>query len=358
MKKRLFAILACAAMLMTTLSACGGNAASQSSDVASSGSTATASSEAENSLSDFKPQKIVISHNSASSNPEPTALAWFAEELEKRTDGNITCETFFDSVLGSETETMDQMTEGTIQISIFGTSLMYKYAPEYAVFSVPYLFGDLEHIKACWEGPIGQAICEKLADNNIMVAGYAYKGNRQLTCNRYVQTPDDLKGMKIRMAENPTFIKVWEALGTLPTVISANESYTSLQNGVVEAQENPIITNNNRCFYEVQDYTILTNHYVDFSRVAICKSWFDALPQEYQDIVLELAEEAGEMSTRTVNDNEAAARANQEEHGMEFVEVDETPFREVAMSVLPEIAANWADGVYEQAMKDAGLSAA
>ena len=64
------------------------------------------------------------------------------------------------------------------------------------------------------------------------------------------------------------------------------------------------------------------------------------------------------MSTRTVNDNEAAARANQEEHGMEFVEVDETPFREVAMSVLPEIAANWADGVYEQAMKDAGLSAA
>ena len=347
MKKRILAIVCCAVMLL--LAGCGSKTTEPEQGQENGENT--------NTVENFKPQKIVISHNSASSNPEPTALAWFAEELEKRTDGNITCETFFDGVLGSETETMDQMTEGTIQISIFGTSLMDKYAPEYAVFSVPYLFGDLDHIKACWDGPIGEAIYEKLAENNIMVTGYVYKGNRQLTCNRAVQTPDDLKGMKIRMAENPTFITVWKALCTLPTVIPASESYTALQNHVVEAQENPIITNNNRCFYEVQDYTILTNHYVDFSRVAICKSWFESLPQEYQDIILELAQETGEMSTKIVNDNEAAARANQEEHGMEFLTVDEKPFREVAMSVLPEIAENWADGVYEQAMKDAGLDA-
>lgn len=355
MKKKLIALLSCVSLLLVVATACGG---SPSGSNTSNGSTTLNSTPQPNSSSlvnDFKPQTIVIAHNSASSNPEPTALAWFAKELETRTNGNIKCETFFDSVLGSETEAMDQMTEGTIQISIFGTSLMDKYAPEYAVFSVPYLFNDLEHIKACWDGPIGQAIVEKLADNNIVVAGYAYKGNRELTCNRYIQKPEDMAGMKIRMAENPTFIKVWEALGTLPTVISANESYTALQNGIVEAQENAIITNNNRSFYEVQDYTILTNHYVDFSRVAICKSWLESLPQEYQDIVLELAEEAGEMSTQIVNDNEGAARANQEANGMEFVEVDETPFREVAMSVLPDIAANWADGVYEQAMKDAGL---
>lgn len=342
MKKKLLAALTCSALLTVSLTACGGNT--------------TEKQNLDNTDTDFKPQKIVVCHNSASSNPEPTALAWFAEELEKRTDGNITCETFFDSVLGSETETMDQMTEGTVQVSIFGTSLMDKYAPEYAVFSVPYLFNDLESIKTCWDGPIGAAVVEKLANNNISVAGFAYKGNRQLTCNRYVQTPEDMNGMKIRMAENPTFIRVWEALGTLPTVISANESYTALQNGIVEAQENAIITNNNRCFYEVQDYTILTNHYCDFSRVAICKSWLDSLPQEYRDIVLQLAEETGEMSTKIVNDNEAAARANQEKNGMEFVEVDETPFREVAMSVLPNIAQDWADGVYEQALKDAGLS--
>ena len=187
MKKRILAIVCCAVMLL--LAGCGSKTTEPEQGQENGENT--------NTVENFKPQKIVISHNSASSNPEPTALAWFAEELEKRTDGNITCETFFDGVLGSETETMDQMTEGTIQISIFGTSLMDKYAPEYAVFSVPYLFGDLDHIKACWDGPIGEAIYEKLAENNIMVTGYVYKGNRQLTCNRAVQTPDDLKGMKI-----------------------------------------------------------------------------------------------------------------------------------------------------------------
>ena len=88
------------------------------------------------------------------------------------------------------------------------------------------------------------------------------------------------------------------------------------------------------------------------------KKWFDSLPQEYQDLVTELALETCARGTAYMEENEAKARANQEANGMEFVEIDSAPFKEAAMAVLPDIAVDWADGVYEEVCKVAGLTPA
>lgn len=308
------------------------------------------------SLADFEPQKITVFHNSAEANPEPKALAWFAEELEKRTNGKLTCELYFDGLLGSENETMEQMEEGTVHVTFFGWGADGKYCPEYNVYAVPYLFDSRELVESIGATWVGQAITDALAEHNIKAFGYVYKGNRQLTCNRYVQTPEDLKGLKLRIGDNAVYAKVFTALGCMPTVIAASESYMCLQTGVTDAQENAVITNNNRAFYEVQDYTILTNHFVDFSRFCVNKAWFDALPQELQDIVYQLGLETCEKGTKYMEDNEEKAIQNQKDHGMEFVAVDSMPFKEAAMSVLPDIAVDWADGVYEEVCNVTGLS--
>lgn len=317
--------------------------------------TAFASAE-ETALPEIKPQTIVVFHNSAEKNPEPKALAWFAEELEKRTNGAIKCELYFNGLLGSEVETMEQMEDGTVHVTFFGWGGEEKYCPQYAVYSVPYLFDSRELVEKMGDTWVGEKIKEAYLEHNIRAFGYIYKGNRQLTCNRYVQVPEDLKGLKLRIGDNAIYAKVFTALGCLPTVIAASESYMCLQTGVTDAQENAVITNNNRAFYEVQKYTILTNHFVDFSRFCVNNEWFESLPVEYQDLITELGLEACAIGTSYMEENEAVAIQNQKDHGMEFVEVDSAPFKEVAMTCLPDIATVWADGVYEEVCAVTGLT--
>lgn len=114
-----------------------------------------------------------------------------------------------------------------------------------------------------------------------------------MTCNHLVSTPDDYAGRNVRVMESPLLIAQFEALGATAIPVAFSETYTALQQGVVECQENPIVSINSMKFYEVQDYMMLSNHGYIGTAFIFSKVWFDAQPADMQDMLMDAAKEAG-----------------------------------------------------------------
>lgn len=305
-------------------------------------------------LDELEEQTIILATFTSSTNVEAAAFEYIAEQLPLRTDGKITAEVYTDSLLGGTQELLEQIASKSeqVQMTVSASVCLDMYAPEYNVFSVPYVYPDNDSVRRSWEGPIGEMINEKLAESNMIMMSPMFRGNRQLTANKEVNKPEDLKGVKLRLSENPAFVAVFEAMGAIPTVIAASEIFTSLQTGVVDAQENPIMTNYGRAIWEVQKYTMLTNHYVDWFCVVVDKSWHDSLPADVQDIVDEIIQEASDYASQLTEEKEAAAIKEMEGYGHVYVEVDPAPFHEVALSVLDKFSAEWDPAAYEQMLLD------
>src|SRR5690606_31097081 len=136
-----------------------------------------------------------------------------------------------------------------------------NFAPELAIFDIPFLFRDFDHADAVMRGSIGQKILEELPSKGFVGLAFGGMGFRQLTNNVHpVKSPDDVSGMKIRTQQNEMHIAVWKELGVLPTPMAIPEVYTALQQGVVDGQENPVGAIINNRFGEVQKYISLTDH--------------------------------------------------------------------------------------------------
>ena len=190
-------------------------------------------------------------------------LFHFKEVLEKSSNGAIKVNVFFGGTLGGERELVEQLKLGMVHLCWEGWGTRGAYVRKIMPWGVPYLFSSHEQILRTLQGRIGQEMKAAYGKQGIHYAGVYFRGNRQLTTNRMVKAPEDLKGMKIRLPENPDWIVVWKAFGTIPAPIPSPEIFSSLQTGVVEAQENPVSSNYNAKLWEVQKYMVMTNHIVD-----------------------------------------------------------------------------------------------
>lgn len=283
---------------------------------------------------------------------ENVAMQRALDYLSERTGGKITGTVYEAAVLGKELEALEQVIEGTIQVAYTGYSSFANYAPEYSTFGVPYLYTSAAQVQKSFDGPIGQAIQAAYEENGLMFDHLIFRGNRQLTSNKLVTTPEDLKGLKLRLPENKVSMTVWSGLGTLTYAIDSSEVFTALQLGTVDAQENPISSNHSKGLWEVQKYTIMTNHVVDFLGFVWSKDWYDGLTDEYRALVDEALTMAAQWACDEEAANEAVLRAEMEEKGMEFVDVDCSLFAEAAAPSIKVLTDGWAEGVYEQVQED------
>ncbi|WP_422448005.1 TRAP transporter substrate-binding protein [Thermoanaerobacterium sp. DL9XJH110] len=296
-----------------------------------------------------KPIEITFAIHTPPGTIENQAAEMFKKTVEEKTNNAITVKLFPGAVLGGERDNIEQIKTGEIQMSIFGDILTSMYAPEYDATVIPYIFPDMESVYKYWNGPFGEKIELALEQKgNVKLIGLEKRGARNLTTNKEVKTPEDLKGIKIRVPEIPTWITVWKSLGTLPTPIAWNEVYSALQTKVVDAQENPYENIYTAKLYEVQKYTIKTEHLFNMFHWVVNKDFFNNLKPEYQQIILDAVKEATKWGDEQMSNRDAELEQKLKEAGMKIIEVDKEAFRKAAIPGIKEVAKGWAPGVWDE----------
>lgn len=264
----------------------------------------------------------------------------FAQALDSLSNGRIEVRVFPTEQLGSELDVLRSIRAGIVEMTISGES-MQNWAGITSLLAVPYLIRDSEHLKKVVEGDIGEEIAnEMIRKIGVRPVGYFERGPRHLTSNRPVVKPDDLDGMILRIPNVPLFVKVWQELGAKPTPMAFSEVFTALQQGTVEAQENPFALIYSAGLYEVQEYLNLTRHVTSWIYVIIGEKQFQALPEDLQEKVLEAGKLMQQYHEQQFVKQEELLRKQLENQGMNFVEPDIEAFRKKAetavLEVLPE----------------------
>lgn len=265
---------------------------------------------------------------------EPThilcqAAQKFKELVEERSNGAIEVQLFLGGVMGSEEECTEAVSIGALEMQVGGGLPIKTFAPQYYFFDSPYVMRDWNHFQRVWASPLGEKAREEVIKNgNTMYLGIVYRGLRHLTANKPVYTPDDLKGIKLRLPQLPTWVKVWEAIGASTVPIALTELFTALQTGVADASEGDVTQILSFRLYEVQKYLMLTGHLVQTGGLTINKPFFDKLKKEYQDIILQAGKEATEWASNIIVAKEEELIKELEAKGMQLIQPDVNAFRE------------------------------
>ena len=301
-------------------------------------SLAACGSENAGSGSDGDSITLKLAHTGSESHQYHIASEKFKELVEEKTDGTVEVEIHPNATLGSEGEAIEQVMEGTIQMTtVAADSSLANVIPEMNVFGLPYLFEDKEHVYSVLDGEIGDELLTKASDQNMKGLGYWEVGFRHLTNNKKeINTPEDVKGLKIRVQPAPVWENHMKALGANPTPVDFNELYSSLDQGVVDGQENPLPTIDSMKFYEVQKYVSLTAHTYTPAVVLMNSSVWEDLSEEQQKALEEAVKETTEYQREFLADKEEEIVNTLKENGVTITEPDRKAFRDVTKDVKNE----------------------
>ena len=270
------------------------------------------------------------------------AAVKFGEELKALTDGRIETQVFPNESLGKEIDLINGMQLGTEDMTISGESLQ-NWAPLAALLAVPYAYKTLEHMDEVASGSVGQKIKDQIiAKAKVRPIAYFARGPRNLTSNRAIKSPDDLNSLKMRVPNVPLFVDVWKSLGASPTPMAFSEVFTSLQNGTIDAQENPLALIKSANFNEVQSHVNKTEHVRSWIYLVISEATWGKLSASDQKAVMEAAKRAQNYERDLFLEDERKLVAELKGKGMTFVEVDGAAFASkaknaVLANVSPEV---------------------
>ena len=248
------------------------------------------------------------------------ALERFAELVAERSDGAVAVELFPGGQMGSDPELQEAVALGTLELIVTGASLIDRYAPAYTMIGAPYVIRDWEHLQAVLDGDIGSDMAAAMEAQGVVLAGYSKRGNRHLTSNEAIRSPDQLDGYKLRVPNNRGQLAVWTAIGANPTPMAWGEVYTSLQTGVIDAQENPFAILASFSIAEVQDYVMLTGHLTNPYFYAMSAGALDGMDAETRDVVLTALDDALAFGTELQDQADEGYVDQLLAGGMTFVE--------------------------------------
>lgn len=273
----------------------------------------------------------------------------FAELVQEKTDGQVKVEVYPASQLGSGNELIDGIAMGTIDFAIEGFG---PVAPRFSpglIFDAPYVFKDREHLSRVYETEFfADLMGEMEEDAGIVMVSPGYYGTRHLTTtDTIVESPEDLKGMKIRCPDQPMYVGAVKALGASPTPIAFSETYLALQQGAADGQENPAAAIISMKFNEVQDYLMKTAHIVQGNHIFGSAKALNKLPEDLKQAVLDSGAEVSGWWIQESFKVEDELLATLDEEGMTILEPDVAPFVEQASPLYEEYESKWGEGLLE-----------
>lgn len=235
--------------------------------------------------------KLKIGHVVTETGGEHLGSVKFAELLDKKSGGKIQLQIFPNGQIGGNREMIESMQVGALDMALPALPALGGFTDKTKVFDLFYLFDDNKQAEKVLDGPVGQDVAKAVEAANIKIISWWTQGFRETTANREIRKPADLKGLKIRVMENPLHIEAWNTLGASAIPMAFSEVLTSLQQGVLDAQENPYQNIVNSGFHTVQKFIIETHHLYGPLPVVVSKIVWDKLTAEQQKIILEAAEE-------------------------------------------------------------------
>ncbi len=229
----------------------------------------------------------------------------------------------------NEREMIESVQIGTLDISFTSTGPVGNFVPEVKIVDIPFLFRDYAHARAVLDGPIGQDLLTKFPAKGLVALGWAENGFRHMTnSRRAVNTPDDLKGLKVRTMENQVHMRAFQTMGALPTPMAFSELVPALQQGTVDGQENPITVIAGNNLNQVQKYLSLTGHVYSPALLLTSPAMFNRLSAADKKLFQDAAKAAIVANRAMVIEVEDSGVAELRKRGMEVVtDVDRSKFQ-------------------------------
>jgi tripartite ATP-independent transporter DctP family solute receptor len=271
--------------------------------------------------------KLKWAHVYETSEPYHTESVWAAEEIKKRSGGKFEIQVFPASSLGKETDINQGMQLGTVDMIISGPSFAARSYPRLGIAYYPFIFRDGEHLLAYSKSDVFKEMIDGFREKTgIQILAYTYYGARQTTSQKPFTDCAGMKGLKIRVPDVPAYRATPEACGANPTPIAFAEVYLALQNGTVDAQENPLTTIEAKKFYEVQKAIMLTGHIVDGLTTQVAPHVWSKLTDAEKKIFSEVALEAAARASAAIKKREAELVDEFKKKGLTIVAVNRQSF--------------------------------
>ena len=286
----------------------------------SSGSSSSTTTMAPTGSDNSKAVRLKLSVNANQSQRDmATAMV---EKIEELSGGSMIIDVYGEGQLGGDREVAEATQYGNIDICLVSTTPVATFYPDLNIFDTPFLFKDSAQAQSVLDGEIGDTIIKGMENIGFKVLGFPENGFRVLSTDKVeVHSPADLKGMKVRVMESEVHIETWKALGANPTPMAFSELFTALQQGTVTAQDNPLVTDFDNKFYEVQKYIILTNHVYTPYLLMMNKDKYDSLTDEQKAIIDEVGKYGVEVQRKQTAVYNEAATGKMEEAGTKVIEL-------------------------------------
>ena len=280
---------------------------------------------------------MYLAHSLPQTHPVHKGILVFQEALEKKSGGSLKVKIFPDGQLGSEREVLELLQIGSVAITKVSAATLSNFVPEYHVLGIPYLFKSKESQFDILEGKIGKSILEK--GSKFWLRGLCYydAGSRSFyTSSKAIRTPEDLKGLKIRVMNNQMSINMVNAMGGSGTPMAYGELYTAIQQGVVDGAENnppSFVTSNH---YEISKYYTLDEHSSLPDVLLIGTKQWGKLTEQERQWVQEAADESSQAQKKFWKESVELSMKIAKDHGVEVIIPDKSLFAKASESVLED----------------------
>lgn len=246
----------------------------------------------------------------------------FAEELERLSGGKHRAKLFLNGQLGSEQDTVNDAALGTLDMSLLAINNITPFSPTVGIFTLPYVILSLDDAVKLTQGPVGQELVENtIRDAKVRIIGWTYTGFRVLTNSKKpVRTVADLEGLVIRVPKNEIMLDTYKSWGINATPMAWSETFTALQQKVVDGQDNPYLTVHSMKFYEVQKYITNIRYIFSIEPLVVSEAVFQDLDEETQQMLIEAGKTATMHSAEHLRKSEAAIREDLMARGMEIMD--------------------------------------
>ena len=290
--------------------------------------------------------------------PWHEAADFVIREMEARTNGAVQIRMFGGSQLGTDQSTFEDMRLGTIDFVVGGATTVVNFVPELGILNMPYFYRDLDQFRKVMapRGPIVDKFREiyQGKDLGVRLMTFGAGGSRVFSNNlRDITAPDQLKGIKMRVPNNPEDAMLWGSVGALVTAMPWNEIYPALQAGVINSFESTLSAYYGSKLFEVAKHMSNTQHIIMVSHFLMSEATWNRLPEEYRKILDELSDEVARIFTDKGEEfDEQIIKEIQEQHGVTVSEVDKEAFMRQFQDIHDELAARGGNEALLQLLRD------
>lgn len=300
---------------------------------------------------------LKIGWTTTDSPDDPYALAahYFSDALKENAGDSITVQYYPNRQLGDEKQMLEGLRFGTVDAAVITNSVVAQLEPAFGLNDLPFLYASANNAYQVLDGAVGEQLAKKLEAKGVIVLGFTEGGFRHMLNNkRPVAAPEDVKGVKYRVMQNPVFIDMFNAMHGSAVPMAWGETFTAVQQGTIDGLEVPLAVAAGNKLYEVTKFLSLTGHSYSTNLLLISKRAFNKLTPEQQQQVIAAGKKATDAQRVKSAQNDAALRKVMADNGMAVNEItDVSAFRSAVAPLYDKYRPKVGSALLDQALNSA-----